>query len=95
MEENNQLKRAIYQYENTLAQLDSIFRRDHDKEECIYELKKLTENQLHQIIRLQKEKSSGGMSPNEDLLIERNDLITSLRSLEEKLKESVQKESEA
>jgi len=35
------------------------------------------------------------MSPNEDLLIERNDLITSLRSLEEKLKESVQKESEA
>lgn len=55
IDENNSLKRTIYKYENTLAQLDSIFRRDNDKEECIYELKKLTENQLHQILRLQKE----------------------------------------
>lgn len=47
IDENNALKRTIYKYENTLAQLDSIFRRDNDKEECIYELKKLTENQLH------------------------------------------------
>ena len=55
IDENNSLKRTIYKYENTLAQLDSIFRRDNDKEECIYELKKLTEGQLHQILRLQKE----------------------------------------
>ena len=47
IDENNSLKRTIYKYENTLAQLDSIFRRDNDKEECIYELKKLTEGQLH------------------------------------------------
>lgn len=52
IDENNSLKRTIYKYENTLAQLDSIFRRDNDKEECIYELKKLTENQLHQILRM-------------------------------------------
>ena len=44
IDENNSLKRTIYKYENTLAQLDSIFRRDNDKEECIYELKKLTES---------------------------------------------------
>jgi len=55
IDENNSLKRTVYKYENTLAQLDSIFRRDNDKEECIYELKKLTEGQLHQILRLQKE----------------------------------------
>lgn len=57
IEENNNLKRTIFKYENTLAQLDSIFRRDDDKEECIYELKKLTESQLHDVIRLQNEVS--------------------------------------
>jgi hypothetical protein len=40
---NTQLQRIIYKYESTFAQLDKILRKEDDKDQCIFELKNLTE----------------------------------------------------
>jgi hypothetical protein len=40
---NTQLQRIIYKYESTFAQLDIILRKEDDKDQCIFELKKITE----------------------------------------------------
>ena len=52
IEENSQLKNIIIFYESNLSQLDSILRRDDEKDECIFQLKKLNENQLHSIVKM-------------------------------------------
>ena len=47
-DENHTLQKTIFKYEQTLAQLDQILRKkDNDqKDNIIYELKKLTDTQL-------------------------------------------------
>lgn len=44
----------MYKYETTLAELDVILRSDK-RDKSVFELKKLVENQLKQILVLQKE----------------------------------------
>lgn len=45
MQDNALLQRTIFKYETTLAELDSIFRNDN-KDDIIFDLKKMTESQL-------------------------------------------------
>ena len=70
MEDNANLQRTIYKYEATLAQLDSILRNkgNDSKDDVIFELKKLTENQLKEIVKLQEDlgmyrKKMGNIDP--------------------------------
>ena len=70
MEDNANLQRTIYKYEATLAQLDSILRNkgNDSKDDVIFELKKLTENQLKEIVKLQEDlgmyrKKMGAIDP--------------------------------
>ena len=51
MADNELMQRQLYKYETTLAELDVILRSDK-REQTNYELKKLVENQLKQIIAL-------------------------------------------
>lgn len=89
MQDNALLQRTIFKYESTLTELDVIFRND-DRETVVYDLKKLTENQLKEIIQLQKELDHRGVSPmqkpkheessnlqdqNDELLNERHSLL--------------------
>ena len=54
MNDNALMQRQLYKYETTLAELDVILRSDK-RDKSIFELKKLVESQLKQIIVLQKE----------------------------------------
>ena len=54
MQDNALLQKTLYKYETTLSELDIIFRSD-DRDGIIYDLKKLTENQLKEILSMQKE----------------------------------------
>lgn len=51
MSENQLMQRQMYKYETTLAELDVILRADK-RDQANFELKKLVENQLKQIIAL-------------------------------------------
>ena len=53
------MQRSLYKYETTLAELDVILRGEQ-RDQAIFELKKLVENQLKQIVSLQKESSDPG-----------------------------------
>ena len=55
MNDNALMQRQLYKYETTLAELDMVLRSDARGDSQIYELKKLVESQLKQIIVLQKE----------------------------------------
>ena len=52
------MQRSLYKYETTLAELDVILRNEA-RDQVIYDLKKLVENQLKQIINLQKDSEMG------------------------------------
>ena len=54
MSDNALMQRQLYKYETTLAELDVILRGDK-RDQSIFELKKLVESQLKQIVILQKE----------------------------------------
>lgn len=54
MQDNALMQRSLYKYETTLAELDIILRNEA-RDQVIYDLKKLVENQLKQIVGLQKE----------------------------------------
>ena len=54
MNDNALMQRQLYKYETTLAELDVILRSDK-RDKSIFELKKLVESQLKQILVLQKE----------------------------------------
>ena len=63
MQDNALMQRSLYKYETTLAELDVILRSEQ-RDQAIFELKKLVENQLKQIVNLQKESDPGrGVSP--------------------------------
>jgi hypothetical protein len=55
MHDNALLQRNIYEYEKNLADLNNIFSRDDPKDSVIFELKKLTDNQLQEIVKLQQD----------------------------------------
>ena len=52
MHDNALLKRNIYEYEKNLNDLNNIFSRDDPKDSVIFELKKLTDSQLSEIVKL-------------------------------------------
>ena len=54
MNDNALMQRQLYKYETTLAELDVILRGDK-RDQTVFELKKLVESQLKQIVILQKE----------------------------------------
>lgn len=54
MQDNALMQRSLYKYETTLAELDIILRNEA-RDQVIYDLKKLVENQLKQIVSLQKD----------------------------------------
>jgi hypothetical protein len=54
MQDNALMQRSLYKYETTLAELDIILRNEA-RDQVIYELKKLVESQLKQIVTLQKD----------------------------------------
>ena len=54
MNENAIMQRQLYKYETTLAEFDVILRSDK-RDQQVFELKKLVESQLKQIIQLQKD----------------------------------------
>ena len=54
MNDNAMMQRQLYKYETTMAELDVCLRADK-RDQSNFELKKLVENQLKQIIALQKE----------------------------------------
>ena len=54
MQDNALMQRSLYKYETTLAELDVILRNEA-RDQVIYDLKKLVENQLKQIVNLQKD----------------------------------------
>lgn len=60
IDENHNLQKTVYKYEQTLAQLDQILRKkDGDqKDNVIFELKKLTDTQLQEIVKLQADLST-------------------------------------
>jgi len=58
MQDNALMQRSLYKYETTLAELDVILRNEA-RDQVIYDLKKLVENQLKQIITLQKDGEMG------------------------------------
>jgi hypothetical protein len=69
MQDNAILQRTLYKYEQTLNDLDSVFRGAHGND-VILDLKRITEKQLKEIVMLQKEieivkyNSNGFASPN-------------------------------
>lgn len=66
MQDNALMQRSLYKYETTLAELDVILRGEQ-RDQAIFELKKLVENQLKQIVSLQQESEPGrGVSPVRD-----------------------------
>ena len=54
MQDNALMQRSLYKYETTLAELDIILRNEA-RDQVIYDLKKLVESQLKQIVNLQKD----------------------------------------
>jgi hypothetical protein len=54
MQDNAILQRTLYKYEQTLNDLDSVFRGSHGND-VILDLKRITEKQLKEIVMLQKE----------------------------------------
>ena len=54
MQDNAILQRTLYKYEQTLSDLDSVFRGAHGSD-VILELKRVTEKQLKEIVKLQNE----------------------------------------
>ena len=54
MQDNALMQRQQYKYETTLSELDVILRNDQ-RDKQVFELKKLVENQLKQIVNLQRE----------------------------------------
>ena len=54
MQDNALMQRSLYKYETTLAELDIILRNEA-RDQVVYELKKLVESQLKQIVALQKD----------------------------------------
>lgn len=54
MQDNALMQKTLYKYETTLSEMDIIFRSD-DNSGIIFDLKKLAETQLKEIISLQKE----------------------------------------
>lgn len=52
--DNALMQRSLYKYETTLAELDIILRNEA-RDQVIYDLKKLVESQLKQIVNLQKD----------------------------------------
>ena len=51
--DNKLLQQNLYEYEKTLNDLDQIFRRDDSKDEIIFELKNMIDQQLKKIVKLQ------------------------------------------
>ena len=54
MNDNALMQRQLYKYETTLAELDVILRSEK-RDQQVFELKKMIEGQLKQIVVLQKE----------------------------------------
>ena len=54
LQENNLLQQNLYEYEKTLKDLDKIFRRDDSKDDKIFELKNVIDQQLKKIVKLQQ-----------------------------------------
>lgn len=54
MNDNALMQRQLYKYETTLAELDVILRSEK-RDQQVFELKKIIESQLKQIVVLQKE----------------------------------------
>ena len=54
MNDNALMQRQLYKYETTLSELDVILRGEK-RDQTVFELKKLVESQLKQIVVLQKE----------------------------------------
>lgn len=55
LQENNLLQQNLYEYEKTLKDLDKIFRRDDSKDDKIFELKNVIDQQLKKIVKLQQD----------------------------------------
>ena len=55
MNDNALMQRQQYKYETTLAELDGSLRGNNSDKQTVLELKKLVEQQLKQILSLQKE----------------------------------------
>lgn len=54
MQDNALLQKAIYKYETTLQEMDAIFRSD-ERDSVIFDLKRLIEVQLKELVKLQRE----------------------------------------
>lgn len=52
MKDNSIMQRAIYKYETTLADFDSVLNGGHKSNEIVIELKRIAEKQLKEIISL-------------------------------------------
>jgi len=48
MQDNALLQREIYKHENTMAEMDQIFRVGRKRDDVIYDLKKMVENMQKQ-----------------------------------------------
>ena len=48
MQDNALLQRQIYKHENTMTELDAIFRTGSKRDEVIFDLKKMIESQMKQ-----------------------------------------------
>jgi hypothetical protein len=85
MQDNALMQRSLYKYETTLAELDIILRNEA-RDQVIYELKKLVETQLKQIVILQKDaESARGPSPVPDNDYKKDAVIRELRGSNEEL----------
>ncbi len=54
MQDNAILQRTLYKYETTIAELDNVL-RDTPNSDLILELKRIAEQQLQEIVSLQRE----------------------------------------
>ena len=51
MQDNALLQKALYKYETTLQEMDAIFRSD-ERDSVIFDLKRLIEAQLKELVKL-------------------------------------------
>ena len=49
------MQQNLFEYEKTLNELDEIFRRDDSKDEIIFELKNVIDQQLKKIVKSQQD----------------------------------------
>jgi len=57
MQDNALMQRTLFKYESTLNELDIVF-KNNDREAVMYDLKKLCDAQMKEILILQRELDS-------------------------------------